>query len=583
MPRMLPSDIYDGCPSPGEREIFASLKNDEKINSWTVLHSLDLANHARQVSGEADFVIIVPTLGVLCLEVKACQSVRREDQGWFYGRSPVPHHKGPFRQASEAMHSIRERVITARPSLSGVLFWSAVIFPYLEFNIRSTEWHDWQIIDSRKMQSRGLTSSIAHVLNCAREYVASKLPGLSKTLCEPRPSLTETDDIAALLRPNFEVAISPRNRSKKITEELIAFTTEQYAALDALENNDRILFRGPAGTGKTFLAMEAAKRASKSGRKVALICFNRLLREWIFIQIKEWSATITVQTLHSYALGLANAVPTPAQATSTNFWRNELPALALESVLNDNSKSNLLFDELIVDEAQDVLSPQYLDVLEFSVTKGLRNGRWRFFGDFENQAIFNTQEGVQPVSVLRSYAPSLVEFSLRNNCRNPPRIACLVHLLGRLNPDYTRVLRPDNGAEPEIIFFRDAGHQIELLVEKLEAFQLEGFDSSDIVILSARSDQSSVAVAVNDPRWKQRLKPLALRKKGDIGYCSIHAFKGLEASVIIVVDLARLDPVSTADLFYVGVTRAVERLVVLMKEDTRQDVIRSLRKEGRQR
>ena len=123
-------------------------------------------------------------------------------------------------------------------------------------------------------------------------------------------------------------------------------------------------------------------------------------------------ATIAVQTLHSYALGLANTIPTAAQATSTDFWRNELPALAaIESVLNDNSKSNLLFDELIVDEAQDVLSPQYLDVLEFSVTKGLRNGRWRFFGDFENQAIFNTQEGVQPVSVLRSYAPSLVEFA----------------------------------------------------------------------------------------------------------------------------------------------------------------------------
>ena len=55
-PRMLPSDIWRWVPeSPGEREIFASLKNDEKINSWTILHSLDLANHARQVSGEADF------------------------------------------------------------------------------------------------------------------------------------------------------------------------------------------------------------------------------------------------------------------------------------------------------------------------------------------------------------------------------------------------------------------------------------------------------------------------------------------------------------------------------------------------
>ena len=40
----------------------------------------------------------------------------------------------------------------------------------------------------------------------------------------------------------------------------------------------------PAGTGKTFLAMEAAKKTSKSGKKVALICFNRLLREWMSSQ-----------------------------------------------------------------------------------------------------------------------------------------------------------------------------------------------------------------------------------------------------------------------------------------------------------
>jgi hypothetical protein len=54
MPRMLPSNIYDGCPSPGERELFAILKNDRGIDSWTILHSLDLADHIRQVSGEAD-------------------------------------------------------------------------------------------------------------------------------------------------------------------------------------------------------------------------------------------------------------------------------------------------------------------------------------------------------------------------------------------------------------------------------------------------------------------------------------------------------------------------------------------------
>lgn len=579
MPRMLPSNIYDGCPSPGERELFAMLKNDRSIDSWTVLHSLDLADHIRQVSGEADFVILIPGLGVLCLEVKACHSVIRGDEGWYYGKDPLPHQKGPFRQASEAMHSIRRRVVASRPGLSGVLFWSAVIFPYLDFTIRSSEWLEWQVIDSKKIQSRGLPESIKHVLRCAREHVSAKAGSLSKSLLEARPTISESNEIAETLRPNFELTISPRSRVRKIKDELIAFTAEQYAALDALDANDRILFRGPAGTGKTLLAIEAAKRASKAGKRVLLICFNRLLKEWISAQFEQEYPRVAVHTFHGYALNVAGIVPSPVQISSNAFWQDELPSYALAALLTSDAKRPLVFDELIVDEAQDILLSQYLDLLEFSIPQGLNGGRWRFFADFENQAIFNSDPTVEPVAALKQQVTAFAECSLRNNCRNPPRIACLAHLLGRLAPDYSKVLRPDNGMEPEMIFYRDARHQEELLLGKLNQFQADGFDAADMVVLSPRSDLMSAAATVSDSRLKQRMKPLSLRNKGDIGFASIHAFKGLEALVVIVTDLSRLDPTSTADLFYIGVTRAVERLVVLMSEDARQPVIRALQKQ----
>ena len=579
MPRMLPSNIYDGCPSPGERELFTILKNDRYIDSWTILHSLDLADHIRQVSGEADFVILIPGLGILCLEVKACHSVIHADEGWYYGKDPAPHQKGPFRQASEAMHSIRKRVVTSRPGLSGVLFWSAVIFPYLDFTIRSSEWLEWQVIDSKKLQSRGLPESIRHVLRCAREHISIKAGSLSKALLETRPTIAECNEIAEVLRPNFELTISPRSRVKKMKDDLIAFTAEQYAALDTLEANDRILFRGPAGTGKTLLAIEAAKRASKSNKKVLLICFNRLLKEWISAQLEQAYPTVTVHTFHSYALSVAGIVPSSTQASSNAFWQEELPSYALSALLTSDAKNPFLFDELIVDEAQDILVSQYLDLLEFSIPNGLDGGRWRFFADFENQAIFNSEVAIEPVAAMKEHVTAFVECSLRNNCRNPPRIAGLAHLLGRLAPDYSKVLRPDNGVEPEIIFYRDADHQEELLLGKLRQFQTEGFEAADMVVLSPRSDLTSRAANISDLKWKQRMKPLSLCKKGDIGFATIHAFKGLEALVVIVTDLSRFDPTSTADLFYIGVTRAVERLVVFMGEDARQDVIRSLQKQ----
>jgi len=103
---MIPPYISPSCPSPGEREIFRRLKNDPETSDWIVLHSLDIADHVRQISGEADFVIIIPAKGVLCIEVKACSSLRRENGQWFYGLDNRPDRRGPFRQASEASFSL---------------------------------------------------------------------------------------------------------------------------------------------------------------------------------------------------------------------------------------------------------------------------------------------------------------------------------------------------------------------------------------------------------------------------------------------------------------------------------------------
>jgi hypothetical protein len=61
---------------------------------------------------------------------------------------------------------------------------------------------------------------------------------------------------------------------------------------------------------------------------------------------------------------------------------------------------------LIVDEAQDILVSQYLDLLEFSIPNGLDGGRWRFFADFENQAIFNSGVALEPVAAMKEHVPA---------------------------------------------------------------------------------------------------------------------------------------------------------------------------------
>ena len=78
---------------------------------------------------------------------------------------------------------------------------------------------------------------------------------------------------------------------------LLSLTEEQYNRLDELEANPRCLFEGAAGTGKTLLALEHARRADHAGSKVLFVCFNRLLGEWLHQQIEH--SSVTAGTWHA--------------------------------------------------------------------------------------------------------------------------------------------------------------------------------------------------------------------------------------------------------------------------------------------
>jgi len=69
----------------------------------------------------------------------------------------------------------------------------------------------------------------------------------------------------------------------------------------------------------------------------------------------------------------------------------------------------------------------------------------------------------------------------------------------------------------------------------------EGFANNDIVILSTHNDQNAVVNKIDQPEWKDRIRPYDLTSRNKIGFCSIHSFKGMESPVIIVTDVEQLD------------------------------------------
>ncbi len=69
MARMIPLHIPVKTESAAERKLFDEFEHGCP-SDWIVLHSLDLARRGTGPFGEADFVVIAPGYGILCVEAK---------------------------------------------------------------------------------------------------------------------------------------------------------------------------------------------------------------------------------------------------------------------------------------------------------------------------------------------------------------------------------------------------------------------------------------------------------------------------------------------------------------------------------
>lgn len=62
---------------------------------------------------------------------------------------------------------------------------------------------------------------------------------------------------------------------------------QQKPVLRLSELNDRLIVSGGAGTGKTLIAMEVAQRKADKGYRVALLCYNKLVGDWMQQRIAQ--------------------------------------------------------------------------------------------------------------------------------------------------------------------------------------------------------------------------------------------------------------------------------------------------------
>lgn len=586
MARMIPPWLSPDIKSSGEKQIFRLLETDPDTTDWIVLHSLGLARHVKRLHGEIDFVVLIPGEGVFCLEVKA-GSVSRRDGEWYYTnrhnestRSP----RSPFAQVMDGMFSLKEELARVRSKghpLRRIVFGCGVLFPHVVFGERDPEWEQWQIYDrdSRRLPISRFLRELAR-----RTHI--KVSG--ESWYDPvasRPTLDQVSELLAIFRGDFELVASPRDLEGDTEGELLRLTREQYEKLDVMEDNLRCLFEGGGGTGKTFLAREFARRMAAENQNVLLVCFNRLLGKWLEEQnrAEKLEHRVVAGHLHSF---LDSLIRDSTRREEFRKLRDQKPAdlfdrqypffaqLAIEEGVCEP------FDVLIVDEGQDLIRPEFLDVLNALVKGGLAGGRWTMFCDFERQAIYGQLGAYEMLELLKERSPDFARGRLRTNCRNTRPVGeetCV--LSGFQKPPFR--LADVQGRPVQYRFVPDQGKARAAVEEVIAAALGDGVTPREITVLSpvvrCHSCLAGLDRLAGHPLIDLGDQAIGKRNRTAIGHATIHAFKGMENTMIVLHDISRLADDESRSLLYVGMSRARERLAVVMAEVCRADYDEAVR------
>ena len=570
---MIPAQLDDAVRSSAERRIFDLLNTDPSTSDWTVLHSLGLARRETGPFGEIDFVVIIPEEGIICLEVKGGR-ISSEGGKWrtMDRRGNVAVlGKSPFMQARESMFALRNYIIShfgeeSPESKCPIGF--AVAFPDVGCPPATPEFERSDVIDSEDLRAP-ISASIKRVArNRLREF--QRRSGVRY----PTPS--QIKSIRTYLRPDFDLVVAKAVSLGRIESRLLGLTEEQYDRLDNLQDNPRCLFEGAAGTGKTLLALEYARRADRDGSKVLFVCFNRLLGNWLR-ELTEGTG-ITAGTWHETVKRLI-----VASSVGEEFLEHERDAVESNSLgtLFDElypfygeialEEMDELFDVLVVDEAQDLVDVTSLDLLNRAVRGGLAGGRWGIFGDFTRQALYSTPSA--PVEDLSRYSEYFVRARLTINCRNTRRIAGETAIIGGfVSPPYR--LGQVAGMPVEHRYWRTESGLLRSITATVRRLVADGVSVDDMMILSPRRLENSALAGVEevcDLPLVDCSRSLST-SGGCVRFSTIHSFKGLESQVVIIIDIDEVDDDMSQALLYVGMSRARSLLIMLINERARSSI-----------
>ncbi len=323
-----------------------------------------------------------------------------------------------------------------------------------------------------------------------------------------------------------------------------------------------LLIEGPAGSGKTQIAMELFSSYLLKNKRPLYLCFNRPLAESVRTAIPEGGFVCNIDRFTDLYM------KERAIYDHADHELGELLADLRDLANREPIADEWMFDALIVDEAQDLSEEQFMFARCF-----LR----------DDSPIVVMRDQMQNLYGKGFAFDATVSLALTGNYRCSQDVIDFTQsLLGRSDDNACGL---KTGIESGLATYASTEQLLQLIVESIKGYLDRGYALADIAVLSGKGRERSELASIS------HIGDYALRKftgdytedgkqiytEGELEFDSIYRYKGRQKAVII---LAELDFDEWSErmerLIYCGCTRARLELMVLMSEEAGACVLRRL-------
>ncbi len=566
MATLIPPFEFLGEAPFSEQKVLAVLR--ELPDDWRVFSGVRflVPPSASQpaVEREIDLLLLHPEHGMLALEVKGggIDYDLRGMGGYFsIDRAGRKNRiENPFDQASTALHCLKKLI-------EGDGRWSGGTVDFVHASGVITPDCDWaprvpppgarrELVIDRSDLTDGRAE--ARLVALSQFWAANRGASL-RPLGRQRLKKLAQEVLAPHfgLRPTLEGAMAWEETA------LLRLAEDQEQCLDFLALNPRAKVVGCAGSGKTLVAVERARRLAAGGAKVLFLCFNRPLGHHLRVACEAegpFDGSIAVRTFHQFCREqwekAGNEWDEPAPGTvpaeASGFWKEET-ARRLGTALQVGPER---WDALVVDEAQDFETPWW-ETLHWALAEPERSPVALFLDPAQDLYGRSGDFGL-PLPV----------FPLRANRRSTRAIAEFAARLGGVRVRHPHGV-PD-GEEPTVSSWTTAEEERRLVEGKLRwLLEEEKVPLGRIVVIGTRRLENSFLG--REPKlWGLPVESIddegRAPTEGSVRYSTIQRFKGLDADVVLLVDVDGSRHACTPVHLHVAASRARHRLYVFARE-----------------